>query len=146
MTETKQKYTPETLMVYEIDTEKISKECNEAIHKKLPDEEYAFRVHTGIAVTLDPPALFDDECVGGGGKEHQLNLYGEKRNVKGNLLSGECLPRFTQVVTVKELAEKYSLGQMSLKDFMTKHNNWRPEHHRVGRNIDEWLRFYNKEE
>ena len=138
-------YSPETLIVTEIDTEKISKECNEAIHKKYPNEEYTFKVPAGIAVTLDPPALFDDECVGGGGEEHNLNLYGEKYNADGHIKSGECLPRFSQPVTVKELAEKYSLGQMSLKDFMTKHSRWRPEHHRVGRNIDKWLRFYNKE-
>ena len=142
----KTRLTPETLMVYEIDTEKISRECNEAIHKKSPDEKYTFSILKGLAITLDPPAIFSSECAGRASEKYELDIYGEVYNAEGKLVAGECFPRFSRPVNVKDLVENYSLGQMSLKDFMTKHNNWRPEHHRVGANIREWMRYFNKED
>lgn len=89
------------------------------------------------AISVNPPALINEDCVGNHGTPLKFQAY---RKCEANELekSIAVFPEFNVEMTIDELLE-YALPEKSLVEFMGRRHNYNP---RIRSNQSKWLLFF----
>jgi len=135
--------TEHTLLVQALDMERLNADLTEQIHKAHPEtSDKTYSILGSLAIVTEPKlAMFDNECIGTTSEPFAIEAYAEWTS--DGIKHGECMPSYGFNVSLAEL-QPYVKGTKTLAEFMG--NSYRPEHHRIGANIREWLRYFNNEE
>jgi len=141
--ESKQRYTPETIMVFPLDMEKLNKTINKFFHEKggkFPaDVTYNAR---GILALMRHPKLciLNDEFVGQDiGDKITFYVYESWERERGHTWFS-CLPSQEISMPIKEL-EVYLKESTSLAEFTKERRGYNS---RIRANEAEWIKYLNK--
>lgn len=138
----KQRHTPETIVAYPINMERLNQSINQTFHKDgMSSPKIEYGTHGIFALIREPSlCLIDDEFVGWDIKEKiTFHIY-ETETREDRMKIHTCLPTHEVTLTIAEL-EKYLMPPISLAEFT---RNRRGYNSRIKANEADWMRYFNK--